>query len=125
MKLRLRQNSVRLRLSRGEVKALAETGLVEESLDFIPQPLVYILHLSNEINEMQVAFTNGWLTVTAPELLAQTWADSDQVGMESEFHGVKVLVEKDWPCSHSTDEENEGTFLPPRFETNLACEPLL
>ncbi len=113
MKLRLRRNSVRLRLSRGEVTSFTETGLVEESLDLTPQPLVYILHSSNEIHEMHVAFTNGWLTVTVPEALGKTWAESDQVGMESVFHGVTILVEKDWPCAHSSDEENEDKFSPP------------
>ncbi len=113
MKLRLRGSSLRLRLSQTEVETLTETGLIEETVDFNPNPLVYMLHSSKECKEIQVSFLNGWITVTAPEVQLKSWAASNMVGIEAIHRGVSVLIEKDFACTHGDPIENKDAFPRP------------
>jgi hypothetical protein len=110
MKLRLLGNSVRLRLSRSEVETLAETGLIEETVDLVPNPLVYMIHASKDCRNIQVSFLNGWITITAPEHTVNAWASGPDVGITGSHRNVAVLIEKDWNCLHATEAENEDTF---------------
>jgi hypothetical protein len=97
----------------GDVEQLAESGLVEDAVEFLPNPLVYMVHCSKESTQVEVSFRNGWVTVTLPEDRARTWAASDDVGIEGTFRGISVLIEKDWACLHSDDDKNKGTFPHP------------
>jgi hypothetical protein len=106
MKLRLANNSVRLRLTRSEVDQFLDTGLAEEAVDFPNTPLVFMLHSSSDCRSMQATFVNGWITVTVPDAAGKTWAGSDQVGMEGSHHGVSILIEKDWQCLHAAGDED-------------------
>jgi hypothetical protein len=113
MKLRMRHNSVRLRLTRGEVDQLVEAGIVEETVEFRPQPLVYILHASEDCRQMEARFNDGWMTISVPDAQAKKWAGTEQVGMQATHAGVAILVEKDWECRHAESEENEDAFPHP------------
>lgn len=118
MKLRVRHNSLRLRLTRREVDQLIETGLVEETVEFTPRPLVYMLHASQACSEIQASFVNGWITVSVPGAMAKDWASSEQVGLQATHRDVAILIEKDWSCLHAASEnngsdENEDTFPHP------------
>jgi hypothetical protein len=113
MKLRLRHNSLRLRVGRSELASFLESGIVEDSVDFPSIPLVYILHSSDECKEMQATFNNGWITVSVPMEQGRAWAEGDQVGLENKYRGISILVEKDWECVRPSGEDNEDTFPHP------------
>jgi hypothetical protein len=106
----MRGNTLRLRLTRSEVRKLTETGVVEESVDLTPNPLVYVMRAAKDCSEIQVSFLNGAISVSVPEALAAEWAAGDSVGMEGTFRGVSVLVEKDWSCAHGTESTNKDAF---------------
>jgi hypothetical protein len=116
MKLRLRGNSLRLRLSQGEVESLVKAGLLEETLDLVPNPLIYMVHSSRECKDIQVSFMNGWLTIAVPESALKNWAGSAAIGMEATHRGVAVLIEKDFACEHRNPPENEDTFERPKVK---------
>jgi hypothetical protein len=103
-------------LSQGEVEKLANTGRLEESVDFTPNPLAYLIHCSTECREIQVSFLNGRIAIVAPDSSVRDWAASHRVGMESTWRGVSVLIEKDWACAHAGPEENEDAFPNPGRE---------
>jgi hypothetical protein len=113
MKLRLLGNSVRMRMSQSEVEKLATSGFVQDSVEFSPTPLVYILHSSKESTHLEISFQNGWITITVPEEQIRKWASGSAVGIEGAFGGVSVLIEKDWPCLHVDDADNKDTFPRP------------
>jgi len=113
MKLRLRGNSLRLRLSQSEVETLTSSGLLEESVEFTPNPLVYMVYASKDCTDIQVSFLNGWITVAVPEDRLKSWASSDTVGMEAAHGGILVLIEKDFACAHRDAAENEDAFPHP------------
>jgi hypothetical protein len=113
MKMRLQGNSVRLRLSKKEVESLAKKGMVEEVIEFTPNPLVYLIHASRESSQIEASFRNGWVTVSVPWEKAKQWAANDELEMEGICRGISVLIEKDWGCVHEDAEENEDKFPPP------------
>jgi hypothetical protein len=113
MKLRLKGDTVRLRLSQSEVAQLAETGMVEDSVNFAPNPLVYLIHASEDCKQLEVSFLNGWLTLSLPVDKMKEWACGSQVGLEGSCRGVAISIEKDWACQHADDSENQDSFPRP------------
>ncbi|MCU1258470.1 MAG: hypothetical protein JWO80_1355 [Bryobacterales bacterium] len=101
MKLRMRSNSLRLRLTRSEVAQLAEQGSVEERIEFVnDSALIYELESWRNLDHVVALYENGRIMVRLPEAMAQEWAATDQVGIEAEVGPLTVLIEKDFQCAH-------------------------
>lgn len=127
MKLRLRGNSVRLRLSRSEVQAIADGQAVEESTRLGGTArLVYRLETGG--TEPLAELVDNTLTVRWPEALASAWAASDAVSLEANLPldddaaGLRVLVEKDFACLAPREHEDESDNYPhPNAGTTNTC----
>ncbi|NNE97626.1 MAG: hypothetical protein HKN25_01260 [Pyrinomonadaceae bacterium] len=104
MKLRLRENSIRLRLQVGEVAQLRETGSVSEKIRFSPaQALSYKIRIEESADEISSGIKNGEVFINVPGYLARPWLDTDQVGIAgvqviNEELSLKILIEKDFKC---------------------------
>jgi hypothetical protein len=113
MKLRIRGDSLRLRLTRGEVAALAARGAVEEATHF-PEgaALRYRLLAERDAPAPSARFAAGVLTVALPEARARAWAASEDVSIEAavpcEGGTLRILVEKDFPCPTSRPGEDDS-----------------
>jgi hypothetical protein len=113
MKLRLQDNSVRLRLTRSEVARLRETGLVEESVDFgAGQVLAYRLQSRQEHGPVEAAFSEDILTVSVPSEIAQAWTGSDEVGLYAQSGALTISIEKDFRCLTRRPDEQERDAYP-------------
>jgi hypothetical protein len=126
MKLRIRGDSVRLRLGQSEVRRLEREGVVRERVCFGPlagQCLVYSLRSSAEGAEIGASFDGGEIAVSVPEEIVRSWAATEQVGIEAVqavegTDGVRILIEKDFECTEGrAGESDEDAFQ--RIET--AC----
>jgi hypothetical protein len=122
MKLRLRENSIRLRLLQGEVKNLSESGSISETITFgKSQILVYRLQIS-ETAAISASFQNGEITVEIPRETADDWINTAQVGLqaEQEIAGEKplsILIEKDFVCvERPADADNADAFPHPKMK---------
>ena len=83
MKLRVKGNAVRLRLTRPEVARLHDAGLVEESAEFGPdQVLVYRVRAAGDSGPVRAEFRAGTVEVTIPCDSVRAWAVSDDVAIE-------------------------------------------
>ena len=119
MKLRIRGNSIRLRLSQQNVKVFGEKGRVENSIQFgatAGGKLIYVLE-SADVKKLKSEFTSNTITVFVPRELAKMWVESQLVGMEhldatSENDQVQILVEKDFKCMHVRINEDESDSYP-------------
>jgi hypothetical protein len=127
MKVRIKGNSVRLRLLQSEVNRIAEGKKVEESTHFnFKQTLTYTLTVSHNINEPKAEFKNGRLRIWLPIEMAKNWAISNEVGIES-FQEVgngdklHILIEKDFKCLSSDIVEDQSDNFPHPQEDNLIC----
>jgi hypothetical protein len=113
MKLRLHSNSVRLRLSRGEVDALGENGRVEESIHFAPDRALRYSIESAEIPEPSAALESGAIRVKLPRGEVKRWVESDQTGIEATQGSLRLIVEKDFKCIHRDSPEDADSFPNP------------
>ena len=115
MKLRIEDDTLRLRLSEGELHEFASTGRVEAAVHFGLNPeqrLTYALERGSEPaqtlpNEepVQVHYEPGAITVRVPFALAKSWVETDQNGFShdvplAENQRLRILVEKDLDCRH-------------------------
>jgi 3-methyladenine DNA glycosylase Mpg len=115
MKLRIRGNSVRLRLTQSEVAEFDRTGRVEEAVEFGPTALVYALEAS-AADEIGATFENNRLRVLVPRAEAADWVNSDRTGIDarqtSGEKSLRILVEKDYACRQARPDEDETDAFP-------------
>jgi hypothetical protein len=108
MKLRIENDTLRLRLSNDEVRAFAETGSVSAAIHFGPelgQQLTYALERSSQVSKVLVRYEPGALTVVVPAAIAAAWTSTDQNGFAQQLtlaqgQQLRILVEKDLDCRH-------------------------
>lgn len=120
MKLRIHGNSIRLRVNQSEVATLAAGGKLESWVQFVPSAadrLGYAIEISAQCSEVCASCSNGVLLVTLPESLAQTWASTNQVGIEydqptTDGSFLRIGVEKDFRCRHFRPGEDESDNFP-------------
>lgn len=113
MKLRLRGNSIRLRLSQADVSRLADAGAVEESLKFgHGDEFVYRLQSRREVGPMSATFQGGIVEVSVFAGLMQSWMASDEVGIYGQSHGVAIAIEKDFRCLVERPGEGDADAFP-------------
>lgn len=126
MKIRLRENSIRLRLLKSEVSLLRESGNVTETIVFGVNPtetLTYSLRTSAEVLEISAQMLNNQIEIFLPLLTAEKWTDSDEVGLYNEqkigdLTTLKIIVEKDFVCvDRPLDKDNKDAFPHP----NVKC----
>lgn len=125
MKLRIRANTLRLRLSRGEVNELAERGEVREAIAFgaaVAERLGYAIVTSEEATGTSARLTGGSVEVLVPRALAREWAASETVGFEAEQAigeglSLHILVEKDFACLTPRKGEDDTDAFPNPHET--------
>jgi hypothetical protein len=127
MKLRINNNSLRLRLSRTDVERLMQVGVVEEStLLGGAIPFAYRLLLDAHIHEIRTGRYAHGIQVRLPEDIALMWSSSDQVGISAiETHPggreTTVLIEKDFRCLKPRHgEDDEDAFLNPAAELSAS-----
>jgi hypothetical protein len=128
MKLRIKGNSIRLRLGQSEVRRLLSEGIVSESTTFdlcLGQRLEYVLCTASNLLAMTASFEDGRIMVRMPVGLMRNWAATEEVGVETTQVGgdgcvLKILVEKDFECIDATqDESQEDAF--PNPQIGAAC----
>jgi len=122
MKLRIRGNSIRLRLGESEVAQLVKDGRVSESIQFSAFPgsrLTYTVVTSPDAKEITARLRDSEIEVTVPEGLGQGWANSEQVGLnhvqpiDNEVN-LSILIEKDFRCLEPRPGEDQSdTFTNP------------
>jgi hypothetical protein len=118
MKLRIRGNSLRLRLSTSDVQRLREAGRIEEAIRFEGGgTLRYELVTSLTGDRPGVRFDDGTIRVVLPGGLAEEWASTDRVGIESQIdlgegETLGLLIEKDFRCLHRESGEDEAVRYP-------------
>ena len=118
MKLRIRDNSIRLRLTRTEVDTVSAAGIVKARMS-LPggDGLDYVLESSTETESPSARFTDGALTVLLPEGDVMRWAASEQVSIAGnerldDVDHLKILVEKDCACLAPREDEDASDMFP-------------
>ena len=129
MKLRIRGNTIRLRLKRGEVDQIASGGSVVEQTRFPDAMLTYRLDVSDD-GAFSATFSDGNLAVRVPSAEVSRWAETDQVSLFADLKleggdTLSLLVEKDFAClapgDHRVHEDDTDTFAHPDAQSGKGC----
>ena len=118
MKLRLLDDSIRLRLSRDEVIAADERGVVEAQTRFPDgSVLTFALEAQKNGSNASASFTRDRLVVKLPAPKIAAWAkDETAVSLRDELAlplggPLKLLVEKDFRCLAPRDDEDQSNLF--------------
>lgn len=120
MKLRIRENSIRLRLTKSEVAEIAEKGLVENRTEFgNNQIFVYSLKTSASTPDLQANFENGRIEIIVPQSVADNWTITEEVGIYGNHENLQIAIEKDFTClTPRAGDEDSDTFPHPQEKHN-------
>ncbi len=115
MKIRIKGNTVRYRLSRLEVTTLAGTGRLEEKTEFLSDTLVYAVEASGK-PDLSADFSHSVITLLVPTAELQRWARTEQVGLESNVllpngNNLHLLLEKDFKCIDAAVKEDQSDYF--------------
>jgi hypothetical protein len=122
MKLRIRGQSLRLRLAQPDLATLQAHGRIDDAVVFGPgsgQQFAYGIVLSPRAEATDLRYEPGRLTVVLPQAQATAWAYADATTLEASLpvagqRDLKLVIEKDFACrAPRAAEEDAGAFANP------------
>lgn len=127
MKLRIKGNTLRLRLSKSEIAKIGSEGYVEDAIGFGGNArLKYAMQVS-DTPLLSASLENCVITVHLPKALANIWVETEQVGFEihqplDNGESLYILVEKDFQCLTTRPNEDESdNYAHPPVEAGHKC----
>jgi hypothetical protein len=123
MKLRIKGNSIRLRLLRSEVVRFTAEGRISEETVFGENSIRYSLIMSKDAESISARFENDEIAIVIPERAARDWTSTETVGLETEQFGsdvqsLRIVVEKDFECLDRPDDPDRADAYP---NPNAVC----
>ena len=118
MKLRIKGNSLRIRLTKTEVSNLAESGYLEEQTRFPNNTFVYCLKADIEIAALQAIFESNKITILVPINFTKDWPVNNVIGLDTKMslpgkESLYLLIEKDFVCLDETNEDQSDNYENP------------
>ena len=123
MKIRIKGNSVRFRLTKTEVETFSKTGSYTEETHFLSKVFTYTLMAKEGIKELDADFINDTITIYFPKSEQREWAANDRVGFSNSVDWndrdtLSLLVEKDFTCLDNTVEDQSDNYPNPLASKN-------
>lgn len=112
MKIRIKGNSLRYRLTKTDVEQFSLNGYIEETIDFCSQALTYALERS-EFNALMATFDHNKITLFMPARMVTEWESANKVGFEGFDNNLFLLVEKDFKCLDNVAEDQSDNYPNP------------
>ena len=117
MKLRIKGNSVRIRLSVTEVETLSSGTPLRESTAFAGGKLEYSVEPVDAAC-MNATFENNRITLLVPQNYLVNWPSNSVVGFDesvaiSHAESLRLLLEKDFKCLDVSEEDQADYFENP------------
>ena len=118
MKIRIKGNSLRMRLTKTEVDEFGKTGYIEERTEFGDNMLVYALQSKQGLSQLEASFEAGKITMSVPEEMRTRWTTTEDVGYDHKMpigngKHLFLLLEKDWVCLDNTFEDQSDNYPNP------------
>jgi hypothetical protein len=118
MKIRIKGNTIRFRLTKTEVDTLCKEGYIEEITDFGDRTFSYAVQRS-AIPSMEATFSENKLTLAISEDKVTNWETNQQVGFEhampvGDNKTLELLLEKDFACLDERLEDQSDNYPNPK-----------
>ena len=119
MKIRIKGNSIRLRLTKTEVAAFCQTGRVEEQTFFSNRVFTYALQSKQDLNTLDAEFKGDNLTLFVDEEKSKDWHETNLVGFNEvvqrpDGSELALLIEKDFACLDNREEDQSDNYSNPK-----------
>jgi hypothetical protein len=112
MKIRIKGNSLRYRLTRTDVDTFTKNGYLQEQTNFGSNTLIYAIQ-SSDTDTLTSTFNDNKITVRMPQAMVKEWGDTDRVGFENKTPDFFLLVEKDFKCLDNVEEDQSDNYPNP------------
>ena len=119
MKIRIKGNFIRFRLTKSDVEQLSIQGIVTEETHIDPKTVFrYSLKSNTEINNLEVSYKNDHLQINMPGRNAEEWVNNSKVGYSNIIEidsktKLELLIEKDFQCLDETSEDQTDNYPNP------------
>ena len=118
MKIRIKENSLRIRLLKSEVNKLVTGINLQEQTCFTSNILTYALKIKEDDGELSADFEDNIITMYVPKKLLTNWDTNAVVGFNTnmkinETTNLFLLLEKDFVCTDTTTEDQSDNFTDP------------
>ena len=118
MKIRIRGNSIRYRLTKTEVANFGAKGVLVDKTEFGDNEFIYALESSASTEHLSAMMTGNKITLLVPEKIKEEWTQTDVVGFNNKFpigNGKELflLIEKDFICLDHTHEDQSDNYPNP------------
>ena len=113
MKIRIKGNSIRVRLSRPEVDQFGAEGYLEERTEFGTNAFTYALQNMPEGTGLSASFADGKITMRVPASITREWVTTETVGYNNNMElgnggQLFLLLEKDFKCIDAPAYEDQS-----------------
>jgi predicted nucleotidyltransferase len=112
MKLRVKSNSLRYRLTRTDVDQLSKEGYLKETVNFGDNGLAYALNITNG-DKLSADYKNNTVNLYMPKSMLDELNNTDRVGFEGNNDSLYLLVEKDFTCLDNVAEDQSDNYPNP------------
>ena len=119
MKIRIKRNSIRYRLSKTDITHFKIVGVIEESTEFLNETSFhYRLESKAGIENMEASFSGNTICIFVPERMAAEWTNTEVVGFDTTMNigdgkELFLLIEKDFVCLDHTLEDQRDNYTNP------------
>ncbi|WPY99832.1 DUF7009 family protein [Christiangramia sp. OXR-203] len=118
MKIRIRGNSVRYRLTKNEVEQLCTKGSIEEITNFPNLDFAYEVKVATT-EQLNIHFANNKISLEISDSLIENWETNNRVGFShtlvtSNGKTIDILLEKDFTCLEDRGEDESNNYPNPK-----------
>jgi hypothetical protein len=119
MKIRIKGDSIRFRLTRPEVEILCSQGEFREMTRFRSLAFTYAVKKSPDPG-MRASFSENTITLHVSDRLLEGWEGNETVGFEEvertgDQSSLHLLLEKDFVCLDQRVEDQSDHYPNPKF----------
>lgn len=121
MKIRIKGDSIRIRLSKTEVDTFGKEGFLEESTHIAQTVFKYGIVSRHDISSMQASFEGGAIHLLIPQHWSEEWVATQRISYDSRVSldnggELYLLLEKDFQCLDNTTEDQSDMYPNPLAE---------
>ena len=122
MKIRIKGNSVRLRLTKTEVARFCELGFCTAETNFGKSIFRYSVKSDTDAKAISARYAANEITVIIPASELLNWQHDERVGFYHELKfpdgdSLLIQVEKDFECLEFRGEDESDNYPNPKAQT--------
>jgi hypothetical protein len=122
MKIRIKGDTIRFRLTKTEVATLCAIGYVEEITHFGEQDFKYAIQSKN-MESLEASYKQDTILLSISDQLIKGWDINETVGFETSMSvdankTLHLLIEKDFVCLDERIEDQSDNYPNPKMLTD-------